>query len=219
MPFDFAQARVNMVENDVRTNDVTDRPLIAAMLEVPREVFVPAGQRDLAYAGLPIAVAPGRHLLDARTFSKLAQAAEIGPDSLVLDVGCATGYSTAVLARLAETVVAVEADAELAKAAEENLARIDAVNAVVIQADLKAGAPEQGPYDVIMLEGMVEEVPESLTAQLKEGGRLMAVVLADGRQGRAMLFQRIDNFVSGRPIFDATVPLLPGFERPKSFVF
>ena len=219
MPFDFAQARENMIENDVRTNDVTDRRLISAMRAVPREKFVPVQTRELAYGGLPIAVGHGRYLLDPRSFAKLVQAGELAGSESVLDIGGATGYSAAVLARLANRVVAVEQDEALARAAETNLADLAATNVAIVRASLTAGAPDRGPYDVILLNGMIEQLPGSLTAQLREGGRLLAILAQTGRLGRAMLFVRSAGAVARRAIFDATVPRLPGFEHAKSFVF
>jgi len=219
MNFDFARARENMVENDVRTNDVTDRRLIAAMRAIPREIFVPPDQQEIAYGGFSVPVGGGRYLLEARTFSKLVQAAEIGPASVILDIGCGTGYSAAVLARLGSKVVAVEQDESLAATAEANLKKLGTANVEVVHDRLKAGAPVRGPYDVVLLEGSVEEVPDSLTGQLKEGGRLLAVVAPAGRLGRAMAYVNANGVVSGRSLFDATAPMLPGFERKKSFVF
>jgi protein-L-isoaspartate(D-aspartate) O-methyltransferase len=218
MSFDFALARENMVENDVRTNDVTDRRLIAAMRAIPREKFAPQGHRELAYGGLAVPVAGGRFLLDPRTFSKLVQAAEIAPSDHVLDIGCATGYSAAVLARIAGSVVAVEEDEGLARLAIANLAELGAT-VTVVEGKLSAGAAGHAPYDVILLEGMVAVLPASLADQLKEGGRLLAVEAAGSHLGRAMLYVRAGGATSGRALFDASAPRLPGFERQKSFVF
>jgi protein-L-isoaspartate(D-aspartate) O-methyltransferase len=180
---------------------------------------VPPERQEIAYGGLAVPLGGQRYLLDARTFSKLAQAAEITPACVVLDIGCATGYSAAVLAKLASKVVAVEQDETLAAAAEVNLAKLGVANSLVIHDRLKAGAPQYCPYDVIMVEGKVEEVPASLTGQLKESGRLLAVVAEAGRLGRASLFVQVDNVVSARTLFDSSAPSLPGFEIKKSFVF
>ncbi|MFP4005080.1 MAG: protein-L-isoaspartate O-methyltransferase family protein [Alphaproteobacteria bacterium] len=207
-----------MVESQVRTNDVTDRRIIEAMETLPRERFVPRSLRPLAYMGAPLEAAEGRFLLDPRTLSKLIQAADIEPDELVLDVGCATGYSTAVLAHLAETVVGLEADQGLAEEATRLLTDLGIDNTAVITGDLAAGAPSQGPFDVIFINGGVEAVPESLTSQLKEGGRLAAVILGR-RIGKAHIFLRTEDVVSSRIEFDATPPALPGFERAEAFTF
>ena len=217
MPLDFAVARENMVENDVRTNDVTDRRLIAAMRAVPREQFVPSAQREIAYGGLCVPIGAGRHLLDARSFSKLVQAADIQPGDAVLDVGCGTGYSAAVLSRLAARVVALEENEALAQAAQANLA--GPANVSVVKAPLNAGVAAQGPYDVILLEGTVEEIPSAFAQQLKPSGRLLALVASSNRLCRAMLFVPAGEGLSGRALFDANVPALPGFAKKRAFVF
>ena len=219
MPLDFAVARENMVENDVRTNDVTDRRLIAAMRAVPREEFVPASQREIAYGGLSVSLGGGRHLLEARCFSKLVQAAEIQAADKVLDIGCGTGYSAVVLGRLAGEVVAVEEDEALAQAAERNVTAQGAANVLVQRGRLSGGAPSQGPFDAILFEGMIEEIPAALISQLKPEGRLLAVIASGGRLGRAMSFVRAGDALSGRALFDASVPPLPGFAKRRAFVF
>jgi protein-L-isoaspartate(D-aspartate) O-methyltransferase len=207
-------ARFNMVEAQIRSCNVTDPRILAAMSAVPREKFVPSAARALAYADVPVAVAPGRFLLDPRSFAKLAQLAQIGPDDRVLDVGCATGYSSAVLARLAGEVVALEQDADLVRIASELLANV--VGKVeVMQGGL--GAKGRGPFDVIFINGAIEQVPDSLTAQLAEGGRLVAVV-KDG-QSRAWLYLKQNGQVGKRPDFDADAPMLAGFKKAMGFVF
>ena len=216
MTFDFARARENMIENDVRTNDVTDRQLIAALREVARESFVPPEQGAIAYAGLCVPLGADRYLLDARTFSKLVQAAHIAPTDRVLDVGCATGYSSAVLARLGGEIVALESHEGLVAFAVAALA--DLPNVRVIRGDLRKGAPETAPYDVIFVEGSAEEIPAALTDQLKDGGRLLTV-LARGPGGRGRIIARVGKNLSARNLFDATVPLLPGFAKAPTFVF
>jgi len=215
---DYEIARHNMVESQVRTNDVTDRRIISAMESLPRERFVPKSLRPLAYMGEPLEVSEGRYLLDPRTLSKLIHAADIESGDLVLDVGCATGYSTAVLAALAETAVGLESDSDLADEAGRLLTDLGIDNTAVIKGPLTGGAPAQGPFDVIFINGGVEEVPETLTGQLKEGGRLAAVVLGR-RLGKAEVFVRAAGVVSSRTEFDATIPLLPGFQRVTAFTF
>ena len=209
-------ARFNMVETQIRPADVTDQRVIAAIAAVPREKFVPRSAAALAYADVPVAVAPGRYLLDPRSFAKLLQLAEIGDSDRVLDVGCGTGYSAAVLARLAGKVVALEQDADLVRAASQLLA--DAVGKVeVVQGGLVEGVKDQAPYDVIFINGAVEQIPDSLLNQLGEGGRLVTF-LKDG-QSRAWLFVKEKGQVGKRPDFDADVPVLAGFRKAVGFVF
>jgi len=220
---DYVAARRMMVDGQVRTSDVTDPRLIAAMLEIPRERFVPQAQAGLAYVDLDVPVLGAeegatRRLLKPMVLAKLMQAAEIGEDDQVLDVGCASGYSSAVLARLARSVIALEQDPLLARLAGENLRAIGASNATVVTGPLPQGWPAGAPYDVIFLNGATEIVPKVLLRQLKDGGRLVGVL---GRvpMGKAMLYRAVGQDVSGRPIFDAGAPLLPGFAAPPAFVF
>jgi protein-L-isoaspartate(D-aspartate) O-methyltransferase len=221
---DAQQQRLNMVESQVRPSDVTDRRIIRAMLEVPREAFVPQALAALAYMDEAVPVVPRvdgravRALLAPRTFAKLVQAAEIGPEAVVLDVGCATGYSTAVLAKLARAVVALEVDAALAAGAAETLRRLGVSNAMVLRGPLEAGAPSHAPFDAIVLNGAVEQVPQDLLEQLRDGGRLVAVVAAGGSLGRAQLWQRRAKTFDARPAFDAGAEPLPGFARKAEFM-
>jgi protein-L-isoaspartate(D-aspartate) O-methyltransferase len=226
---DFPAARATMVESQLRTDRVIDRRVLAAFASLPRELFVPAEKRDLAYSDATLEVwpsfdgGPARYLLPPVVLGRLVQLASVEADDAVLDIGCATGYSTAVLAQLARSATAVEVEPELAAAARENLQALGLNNATVIDGDLARGAPEAGPFDVILLNGSVQEVPDSLLAQLKEGGRLVAVI-ANGpqgrpRQGKAFLFVKIDGEASGLPHFDANAKPLPGFAPSPSFTF
>jgi len=215
---DYALLRQTMVESQVRPNDVPDTRLQAAMREVPRERFVPAAKRALAYADSTVEVVPGRHLLDPRSFAKLIQLADIGPEDRVLDVGCATGYSSAVLARLAQSVTGLEQDADLVRVASDMLAAVGARNARVVQGMLTEGHKSGAPYDVIVIEGAVEEVPGALLAQLGEGGRLAAIV-QKGAQGQARLYVRDQGHLGSRAGFNAAVPVLAGFRQKVGFVF
>lgn len=219
--FDFAAARRMMVDGQVRTADVTDQRIIAAMLDLARERFVPEHNASMAYLDLDVAVTsttPARRLLKPMVLAKLIQAAEIAPQDRVLDVGCATGYSTALLAQLAGSVIALEEDATLARHARENLAAIGAANAEVVSGALPDGWPAGAPYDVILINGAAEVVPERLLRQLAEGGRLVAVV---GRApaSKAVRYLAGGGQASALPVFDAAGPALPGFAEPPAFVF
>jgi protein-L-isoaspartate(D-aspartate) O-methyltransferase len=210
-----------MVDGQVRTADVTDLRLLAAMETVARERFVAPDQAELAYLDRDVAVSggegrPARYLLKPMVLAKLIQEAGISDADRVLDVGCATGYSSAVLARLAGSVVALEEDRGLAAAAERGLAGV--ANVKVVSGPLVTGWPLEEPYDAIVMQGATEVVPDALLRQLKNGGRLLCI-LGAGPQRKATQYLRTDRETSGRPIFDAAAPLLPGFARKPAFVF
>ena len=215
---DYATQRFNMVETQVRTNDVTDTRLHQVMNTVARERFVPAARRATAYADVPVEVAPGRFLLDPRTFAKLVQLAGLKGSDTVLDVACGTGYSSVVIGRIVRSVVALEQDADLVRIASEMVPANGATNVTVVQGGLTEGFKAKAPYDVIFINGAVEAVPDSLLDQLAEGGRLVAVLQA-GAQGHANLFIKDKGRVGRRPDFDATVPVLGGFRKVVGFVF
>jgi protein-L-isoaspartate(D-aspartate) O-methyltransferase len=215
---DFAAARQAMVDCQVRPSDVTRYAIIEAMLWAPREQFVPKARREVAYAGAEVELAPGRSLLEPRTFAKMLETAAIGPRDLVLDLAPGTGYSTAVIARMAEAVVAVEPDPALAGTAQSMLSRLEVDNAVVSQGDPAAGDPAHGPYDVIFINGCVEQLPEALGAQLKDGGRLVAL-FREGGIGQCHVFTRANSSLSRRYVFDADAPLLAQFAKQSEFAF
>jgi protein-L-isoaspartate(D-aspartate) O-methyltransferase len=215
---DYTALRRTMVDAQVRANDVVDTRIHAAMLAVPRERFLPAAKRAFAYADIPVEVSPQRFMLDPRVFAKLLQLADIKAGDRVLDVGCTTGYSSAVLALMAKAVVALEQDADLVRVATEVLPAVGATNATVVQGGLVEGARAQGPYDVIVINGAVESVPDSLFAQLAEGGRLVTVI-QQNVAGRATLFVKENSRIGSRPDFNAGVPLLAGFRKAVGFVF
>jgi protein-L-isoaspartate(D-aspartate) O-methyltransferase len=210
-------ARFNMVEAQIRTSNVTDPRIHAAMGAVAREKFVPHAARALAYADVPVAVAQGRYLLDPRSFAKLLQLAQITAEDRVLDVACGTGYSSAVLGRLAAEVIALEQDADLVRVASELLTNV--VGKVeVVQGGLIEGVKGRAPFDVIFVNGAIEQTPDTLLAQLAEGGRLVTVMRESG-QARAWLFVKQNGQVGRRPDFDADVPLLAGFKKAMGFIF
>lgn len=213
---DFATRRTMMVDTQVRPNDVTKFPIIEAMLTVPREGFVPANRREAAYVGENVELAPGRVLLEPRNFAKMLDALDIQPTDLVLDVGCGLGYSAAVIARMAEAVVALEEGA-LAAEAEASLAQAGVDNAAVVAGALTEGAAKHGPYDAIIVEGGAEQMPAAILAQLKEGGRIVALFM-QGALGTVRLGRKIDGVVNWRDAFNAAAPVLPGFAAAKEFV-
>lgn len=226
---DFERARETMVETQLRPTKVTDRRLLAAMAELPRERFVPPSRQPFAYLDAALEVwpsidaAPARYLLPPVVLARLIQLAAVEAKDFVLDIGCATGYSTAVLARLASSVTGVEAEPELATVARASLRDLAIANATIVAGELSRGAPAAGPFDVILLNGSVPEVPETLLAQLKEGGRLAAIV-AGGQparpgQPKACLFVKVEGEASGLAHFDANAKALPGFTPAPCFVF
>jgi protein-L-isoaspartate(D-aspartate) O-methyltransferase len=215
---DFEAARTAMVDRQVRPSDVTSFPIIEALLAVPRERFVPSALRTVCYAGDDLALGGGRWLLDPRVFAKMLDAADIDPGDLVLDLGCGMGYSTAVLSRLAAAVVGVESDKALAKQATATLNALEVDNAMIETRPLAEGAPDHAPYNVILINGAVEDLPEALTAQLRDGGRLVAIEPAGGG-GRCSVWTRSGVVVAPRRAFDATAPVLEGFRRAAEFEF
>jgi protein-L-isoaspartate(D-aspartate) O-methyltransferase len=215
---DFERARQAMVDCQVRPADVTRYAIIEAMLSVPRERFVPRARREVAYAGTEIPIADSRVLLEPRVLAKMIEEAEVDARDLVLDLAPGTGYSTAVLAHIAEAVVAIEPEESLARLAQETLAALEVDNAAVSTGDPALGDPAHGPFDVIFLNGAVERLPEGLAEQLKPGGRLVAL-FAEGDAGKCRVLTRSRGAFTERDVFDATAPVLPGFERPAMFEF
>ncbi|MEM8789598.1 MAG: protein-L-isoaspartate O-methyltransferase [Pseudomonadota bacterium] len=215
---DFAAARVTMVDSQVRPSDVTLYPIIDAMLTVPREEFVPHALRAVAYAGEHVPLSAGRVVLDPRVFAKMLDMAEIGRGDLVLDIGCGLGYSAAVISLLAEAVVAVEADAEMVREAVATLTAQNYDSALVVEAPLAEGDTTHGPFDVIMIEGGIETLPQAIADQLKDGGRICAL-FAQGATGRAALGVKTGGRIAWRDVFDATAPVLEGFAKSGGFEF
>ena len=213
---DFAERRRMMVDTQIRPSDVTKYPIIEAMLAVPREIFVPAEKKEAAYLGENVDLGSDRVLLEPRTLAKALDALDIQPDELVLDIGAGTGYSAAVMSRLAEAVIAIEEDESLLSDAQGPLSEIGADNVVLENGVLTEGAPQHGPYDVIILQGAAEHMPEGILAQLKEGGRI-AAIFADGELGTVRIGYKIDGDMHWRFSFNAAAPVLPGFERHRAF--
>ena len=213
---DFSARRVMMVDSQVRPSDVTKFPIIEAMLAIPREAFVPAAAREAAYMGENLPFAPGRVMLEPRTLAKMLDALDIQRTDVVLDLGSGLGYSTAVIARFADAVVAVEDTEAMAAAAQNVLAAQGVDNAAVIVGPLAAGAAKHGPYDVITVQGGVETVPEVLLAQLKDGGRI-ACVFMEGALGIVRIGFKSGGLVTWRFGFNAGAPVLPGFAAVRAF--
>ena len=205
-----------MVDTQVRPSDVTKFPIIDAMLAIPREDFVPAGLREAAYIGENVEIGGGRVLLEPRTFGKILDALDIQPQHVALDLGCGLGYSTAVLAHMCDFVVAVEDDADRAAEAQAILSQAGIDNAAVMEGPLPEGAAKSAPYDVIMVQGAVEEVPAALLDQLREGGRI-GCIFAEGGLGVVRIGHKIDGTVNWRFAFNASAPVLPGFRRVAAF--
>lgn len=212
---DFAARRRAMVDCQVRPSDVTKFPIIDAMLSVPREQYLPASARDIAYIGDHVALEPGRVALDPRVLAKMLDALDIKGDDMVLDIGPGYGYSTAVIAQIAEAVIAVEEDV-MASEAEANLNAQGVDNAFVISGDLVAGAAKHGPYDAVIFEGGIETVSPEIIAQVKIGGRVAAIKM-DGPLGQVMIGINRGNHLDWRFAFNATAPVLPGFEEKRAF--
>jgi protein-L-isoaspartate(D-aspartate) O-methyltransferase len=220
---DYARQRQAMVDGQIRVNDVTDPRILTAMLELPREKFVPAARASIAYIDEDIPLrgnAPGkpaRYLIEPMVLAKLVQALAVSEQDHVLDVGCTSGYGAALLGRLANSVIALEEDAEFIPIATRMVGSLSP-NVRVVSGPLASGWAKDGPYDAILLEGSVEIVPTALTDTLKDGGRLAAVV-GSGRSAKARLYLRSGKVVSARTVFDAAIPPLPGFAAPNEFVF
>ena len=218
MSTDFAGLRTKMVDGQVRTTDVTSLDLLDALLAVPREEFVPAARKSLAYIDEDLEIAPARYLMEPSPFARLVQLAAIKPGDFVLDIGAGTGYSSAVLSKLAGAVVALEEDAALAARAQGVLSNLGYDTVAVVEGPLREGYAAQGPYDVILIEGAVQSVPDEIIAQLKDDGRLV-VVEGVGNAGVARLYVKQGGVTSPRRAFNAAVRPLPGFHSAPAFEF
>ena len=213
---DYELRRKIMVDTQIRPSDVTKFPIIDAFLSIPREKFVPVGKREAAYIGENFQIGQSRVILEPRTLAKLLDALDIQNDELVLDIGTGLGYSSAIISLIAEVVIAVEDDSSLASESEEVLSEIGADNVVVQVSKLEDGAPEHGPYDVVILQGGIEEIPVSILNQLKDGGRVGAIFVEDGL-GTAKIGFKLNDKINWRYCFNAAAPVLPGFFKQKDF--
>ena len=215
---DFSRARRTMVDNQLRTSGITDWRILYAMNRIPRERFVPDTHTAFAYSDEPIALSAGRTMASPADFARLVQLAEVGSQDVVLDVACGTGYSTAVLSLLANAVVALESDEVLAGRANDILSDLDIGNAAAVAGPIENGVAKEAPFDVIILEGAVDVVPAALLAQLRDGGRLVAV-LGSGNAAVANLFVKTGDDVAPLPSFNASIPVLGSFSSAPAFVF
>jgi len=214
---DFATLREVMVDTQIRPSDVTKFPILDAMLKIPREHFVPRDKRDVAYIGESMPLGGDRVVMDPRTLAKLLDALDITQSELVLDIGSGLGYSSALLSLLAEAVVSIEDDETRVADSEEAIQDMGLDNVFLLQGVLNEGAAQHGPYDVILLQGAVEEVPQSLIDQLKEGGRIGAIFV-EGMNGEARIGFKRDGCMTWRFAFNANLPVLDGFRRAKKFM-
>lgn len=216
---DYATARMNMVESQLRTNRVTNLRLLDAFENVPRERFVPESLKSIAYVDEDLRVKDDRYLMEPMVLARLLNDGAPTSTDVMLIVGCLTGYACAIAARVAATVVGLESDEELARQAERNLTDLGVDNAVVVRGNLRDGQPKQGPYNIIVVNGAVEEVPQGLFDQLADGGRLTTVMRDRPGMGKATIFERYGDAIGRRTMFDAGTPVLPGFHKEKGFVF
>ena len=216
---DHAAARRNMVSGQIRTNRVTDERIIEAMEEIPRERFVPHAKQGVAYVDEDVKIASGRFLMEPMVLARLVQESNIAADDMVLDVGCGTGYATAVMARLAGTVIALDVDKSIAAEAERTLSAVGADNVIVMTGPLAEGCARQAPYDVILLGGAVDHLPQALADQLAEQGRIVGVLRKAGGVGQATFWAKHRGALSSRSLFEASLPPLPGIARPVHFEF
>lgn len=215
---DFATARHNMVEGQIRPNHITDDRLTGALRALPREAFVPSEVQGVAYVDNAVPLGEGRHLMAPLVMAKLMEAAAPGPHDLALVIGSGCGYGAAVLSHLSGTVVALESDSGLAQQSTQTFSDLGIDTIAVVEGELQKGYPDQAPYDVIFFNGAVTEVPDEISGQLAEGGRLVTVIAGKGT-GKGVLITRHKSGLSSREVFDTTTPFLPGFEPQEAFVF
>ncbi len=222
---EYQVQRANMVDSQLRTNQVTDHRILRAMMDIPREKFVPKEKQGFAYMDRDILVdrdseGTDRYMMSPMTIARLAQLAGVDDKDMVLIIGCASGYVAALFASLADSVICLERDERMGEAASSRLEELGCDNAATVTGQLEEGYSKEGPYDVIIFNGSVEVIPQTLFDQLKDNGRLVAVQLSDEGVGKAHLYRKIDgNIGENRISFDASAHPLPGFKRNQSFIF
>lgn len=214
----YAAARNNMVESQIRPNKVTDGRLIEAFKSIPRELFVPDEKKVVAYLDEDVEIAKGRYLMEPMVLARLLHTAAIEASDIVLDMGCGSGYASAVMSKLCESVVAIDPDPALVEKATATLSSLDITNVAVIEGALKGKIPAQGPFDVVFAGGAIDSAPREWTDSLAEGGRLVCVERRNG-VGRAILYTRFDGVIGRRILFDAAIPFLPGMRGEPAFQF
>jgi protein-L-isoaspartate(D-aspartate) O-methyltransferase len=216
---DYAQARTNMVDNQLKTNRIDDPAVLQAMAAMPRERFLPKALHGVAYADEDLALPDGHFLIEPLALARLLQAAAIGRNDVVLVVGCGTGYVAAVASKLAATVIVMQPDQAAAERIQPVLDSVEADNVVAsIDPDPTAGDPDQAPFDVVLVIGTVAEIPGSLVDQLGEGGRLVAIE-GRGRVGNGVVVTKMHGKPAKRVLFDACTPDLAGVETTAGFAF
>jgi protein-L-isoaspartate(D-aspartate) O-methyltransferase len=216
---DFSRARRTMVDCQILPNNVTDQRIIDAMMELPREMFVPKPKRSVAYVDESLALGFGRFLIEPMVAARLMQILELKSTDVALSIGAGTGYCIAILGRIVETVVAIEQIPTLAQNATKNLSELGIDNVAIIEGQLEGGAPKQSPYNIIFFDGAINEVPTAISDQLAEEGRLIAMIKKTNGICQAHLMTRSGGVISGRNIFESSTPLLPGFDHKIAFLF
>ena len=216
---DYALARRRMVENQLRTNQIEDARVVAAMGRIPREMFVPTSLKGISYVDEDLPLGNGRYLMEPLVLARLLQVAAIGPEDVVLEVGCGNGYNAAVMSQLASTVIALESDSDLVAESTRLFAELELDNVVVIEGPLRDGYAQGGPYDIIAFGGAVTDVPLVMFDQLTTSGRIVAVVSPRPNIGKITIFSRSGSGISRREAFDAFIPVLPGFKAVPKFTF
>ncbi|SNY93288.1 protein-L-isoaspartate(D-aspartate) O-methyltransferase [Cohaesibacter sp. ES.047] len=211
-----SKARRQMVDTQIRTTDVTAYNVLDAFLTVPRELFVPSSSKAFAYSDADIRISDERIMMQPSPLAKLLQLADIATDDLVLVIAASSGYSAALVSHLANTVVAVENDEDLVQRAQDTISDLGYDNVAVISGDLAEGVSSEGPYDVILIEGTVGQVPQHLLEQLKDGGRLVTVDGNDRRAEAVKILRTGDHF-SRIAAFDTNAPILKEFSKPETF--
>lgn len=221
MATDYTTARRNMIDCQLRPNGVLAADVLQVLADLPRERFVPAERRSVAYSDECVPLGGGRYLVEPTLLARMLQLLQPTPEDTALVIGAGTGYGAVALGRLVRSVTALECEPRLAAEARANVSAMGAGNVSVVDGKLADGAPGKTPYSLIVVEGSIPAIPDALTKQLADEGRLAAVVAGDvpGRTGQVRLGRKAHGVFSSRAIFDAGSPLLPGFEKPRAFVF